>query len=136
MNEQSKFDTMYSEIMTSRTSQEATPYAVRCPKHGRVFLTQAEYTRQMCIANELWICPLCNRSAQFDDDNYESFVEADEQASDDAHRAELEAEAEYAEQQKAEAESRYQQEQEDEGRARYEQEQGENYFDPGPGGEY
>ena len=127
-----EFDHTMQSIKKSnpRVSVTKTPWAIHCRTHGQVFLTHDEYGRQMRDMNSLWKCPICGHNSQWDDDNYDLFVETDEQTAEDTHRAELEAEAEYAEQQKAEEQSRWEQEQEAEGRARYEQESQE-YFDQG-----
>jgi hypothetical protein len=53
-----------------RISTTPTPYAVNCPTHGQVFLTEAEYSRQMWKADSVWMCPDCHQPAQWDDDNY------------------------------------------------------------------
>jgi hypothetical protein len=46
-------------------------YAIICHVHGRVFLTQSEYDRQMCNVDALWTCPTCGNRAFFDDETYE-----------------------------------------------------------------
>lgn len=57
----------------SGASKESTPYAVGCPLHGKVFLTQEEYDRQMGNADNRWVCPhsMCGLISWWDDDNYE-----------------------------------------------------------------
>lgn len=55
------------------------PYAINCPYHGKAYLTEAEYTRQMNNAHLSWTCPvmdadprrfgLCGARSDFDDDN-------------------------------------------------------------------
>jgi hypothetical protein len=52
-------------------SKTPTPWAVRCPNHGQVFLTHAEYVRQMYHADTLWLCPTCKEASWFDDANFE-----------------------------------------------------------------
>jgi hypothetical protein len=63
-------------------SPEPDKYAALiCPRHGQVFLTQAEYIRQMKDVNEVWRCPepnlrehapaICGRICDFDDDYWE-----------------------------------------------------------------
>lgn len=58
-----------------RVSKERTPWAVICPVHGQVFLTEQEYDHQMNKANALWMCPICppylSKNVTWDDDNYE-----------------------------------------------------------------
>lgn len=63
---------------------DPTPWAIRCHKHGKVYLTNHEYNRQMNRANAHWECPLCpawNNYAGFDDDNYE---DAEKEAEENA----------------------------------------------------
>ena len=78
-----------------------TPYAVRCPLHGLIYLTYEEYCRQMDQLGQVWKCPHfvgteeairldggpaasdslnfwhgpmigpCGKPAHFDDDTYE-----------------------------------------------------------------
>jgi hypothetical protein len=55
--------------------------AIICPIHGTVFLTQAEYNRQMDKPDSIWKCPkfethkdrmgLCGQPSEFDDDFWE-----------------------------------------------------------------
>jgi hypothetical protein len=47
-------------------------YAVICPEHGQVLLSDEQYNRQMDRPDDLWTCPTCHRSAQFDDELYEA----------------------------------------------------------------
>lgn len=54
-----------------RISSTPTPYLIHCPTHGAVFLTEPEYTRQLCKPDNLWQCPECDQPCQWDDDNYE-----------------------------------------------------------------
>lgn len=55
--------------------REPGPYAVICPNHGQVFLSSPEYDWQMNRPNSLWQCPLCGEEADWDDDNYEDYLE-------------------------------------------------------------
>jgi len=57
-------------------SREPTPYAIHCPKHGKVYLSHHNYNRQMWQMDSLWRCPLCGRVAQWDDDNYDDAFES------------------------------------------------------------
>ena len=57
-------------------SEIATPYAVLCTEHGRVYLTRQEYTYQLGRAYNLWLC-WCGRACEFDDENYEHFEESE-----------------------------------------------------------
>ena len=52
-----------------------SPYAVICRIHGQQFLTPKEYIRQLERPDELWECPVCKGTAQFDDANFEHYVE-------------------------------------------------------------
>lgn len=55
-----------------RVSASPTPYLVHCRTHGKVFLTEAEYQRQMWNPDNGWTCPECGADADWDDDNYEA----------------------------------------------------------------
>jgi uncharacterized C2H2 Zn-finger protein len=55
-------------------SEERTPYMVRCPTHGQVYLTNKGYTQQMMAANSLWKCPHCGLNAYWDNDNYDEMM--------------------------------------------------------------
>jgi hypothetical protein len=65
--------------------ESATPtvYAVICRVHGRVYLTEAEYLRQLRRPDSRWECPRfvddvpsefgpCGRPSNFDDETYEA----------------------------------------------------------------
>jgi hypothetical protein len=54
-----------------KPKRKQTPWAVLCPTHGQVFLTDAEYDKQMDDPETLWTCPICGERAEWDDDNYE-----------------------------------------------------------------
>jgi hypothetical protein len=56
-------------------SHRPTPWAVFCPQHGRVYLTNHEYNRQMNHANWRWECPICLRVSEWDDETYEAAEE-------------------------------------------------------------
>ena len=77
------------------TSPITTPYAVYCKGNsildeeagkylscGLVFLTYTEYVKQMNKPNALWRCPNCGSDAQWDDDNYEEWMEGDRNGKD------------------------------------------------------
>jgi len=51
-----------------------TPYAVICSQHNRQFLTEKQYDDQMWLADSPWRCPVCRRSAEWDDDWYEEHI--------------------------------------------------------------
>lgn len=63
------------------SSANPTPWAVICPHHGRVYLTEEEYRAQLDRPDEEWVCPVmvtdgempgpCGLGAEFDDENYE-----------------------------------------------------------------
>lgn len=59
-------------------STTPTPWAVLCKNDlcGRVFLTEAEYQRQMNAPDARWMCPRCCQDAEWDDDTYEQAMEA------------------------------------------------------------
>jgi hypothetical protein len=65
---------------------KATPWAVVCHKHGRVFLTQQQYDKQMIVADAFWICPVCGDVASWDDDNYEKHIELLEHEAEEAQK--------------------------------------------------
>ncbi len=54
------------------TKTTPTPYAVICPRHGKVFLSHQEYDEQMRHGDSRWACP-CGLEASFDDAHWESF---------------------------------------------------------------
>lgn len=72
--------------MSGRTNGESTkptPYAVNCPVHGLVYMTDDEYLAQLDRFDERWTCPrmsaeadddfgLCGRTSTFDDEIYEA----------------------------------------------------------------
>jgi len=60
---------------TPAISEVETAYAVLCPTHGQVFLTDDEYGRQLCRADDRWICPKCGEICNWDDDNYEKHLD-------------------------------------------------------------
>lgn len=68
------------------TERPRTPWAVHCPKHGQVFLTQSEYEAQLDIRDHGWICPVpvngepCGELSAWDDENYEVATPAVETA--------------------------------------------------------
>lgn len=57
--------------------RKQTPWAVICPTHGQVFLTDKEYESQMDKPNSVWFCP-CGQESEWDDDNYEAMARDDE----------------------------------------------------------
>jgi hypothetical protein len=74
---------MAKDLSTAEVvSQTKTPYAVRCWRHGQVFLTAAGYDRQMDRPDARWLCPLCGEEACFDDANYEAAMEEEENEED------------------------------------------------------
>lgn len=60
-------------------SNRPTPWAVRCPEHGQVYLTSHEYRRQLARADVRWWCPICGLVCDWDDDNYEEWLEQQEE---------------------------------------------------------
>lgn len=79
--------------MSFEESTTPTSYAVLCPTHGRVYLTETEYRRQMDLSGSRWKCPRweydaatsvgdparvgpCGEFSEFDDDTYEAAQDA------------------------------------------------------------
>ena len=58
-----------------RVSSERTPWAVKCPYHKLVYLTHAEYMRQLCAADSRWCCPDCGELAYWDDNNHQEYLD-------------------------------------------------------------
>lgn len=58
-------------LNTEAISDKQTPWAVECPVHGQVFLTEGGYQRQMDFPDSSWICPICGAKSEWDDNNYE-----------------------------------------------------------------
>lgn len=54
-----------------------TPYAVRCPKHGKVCLSTHEYSWQLSRPDDLWRCPICGQASEWDDTHYEAVMGPD-----------------------------------------------------------
>jgi hypothetical protein len=64
------------------SSANPTPWAVICPQHGRVYLTNDEYRVQLDRPNAGWECtevvtgtaPVgpCGEESEWDDENYEA----------------------------------------------------------------
>lgn len=62
-------------------SEKPTQYAVICPLHGRVYLTESAYWIQLGQIDDLWRCPrfvsesdlvgFCGAASNFDDSTYE-----------------------------------------------------------------
>lgn len=52
--------------------QEQTPWAIICPVHGQVFLSEKEYLRQLSKPDAKWTC-YCGEVSDWDDDNYEEY---------------------------------------------------------------
>jgi hypothetical protein len=63
---------------TSGLEVASSPYAIICPDHGRVYLSSAEYERQMRLPDDRWICPRDGKVSEWDDDNYERAMDARE----------------------------------------------------------
>lgn len=59
-------------------AQGPTPWAVLCPEHGRVYISEENYQSQMDCPNTTWRCP-CGQEAFWDDANYERYLDACEQ---------------------------------------------------------
>lgn len=68
------------------SSQTPTQWAVICPRHGQVFLTEDEYNAQMCDGDSKWKCTRftyqpgdavgpCGAFSEWDDANYDDWEE-------------------------------------------------------------
>ena len=68
-------------------SEVPTPYATHCVGDpsighggcGQVFMTEEAYNRQMRAADSTWRCVQCGYEAMWDDDNYESYFEEEQE---------------------------------------------------------
>jgi hypothetical protein len=54
-----------------------TPWATICNSCGKVYLSLEFYTRQMQAAWSTWRCPCCGQEAEFDNENFENFLEVE-----------------------------------------------------------
>lgn len=68
-------------------SATPTRWAVLCPKHGRVYLSEAEYERQLALVATRWTCPqacspldvipdeagICGEVCEWDDETYDTW---------------------------------------------------------------
>lgn len=52
-----------------------TPWAVICPAHERVFLTESQYNAQIMRPNDRWTCPICGKVSDWDDDTFERYLD-------------------------------------------------------------
>jgi hypothetical protein len=59
--------------MAIPVSSGPTAWAIKCPKHDRVYLTAYEYQKQLTDADARWLCPLCGSVSEFDDENYDAW---------------------------------------------------------------
>ena len=50
--------TVLRDLEELREAIGELPY-IRCPKHGLMLITAAEYRRQMMQADDRWACPHC-----------------------------------------------------------------------------
>jgi len=50
-------------------------YAVICPVHGKVELSDEQYEHQMSRPDSLWRCP-CGEIALWDDETYEAYLDS------------------------------------------------------------
>lgn len=64
-------------------SETKTPYAVVCRDHGQRFLTKESYAYQMDRPDNKWICPVCGDVAEWDDANYEEYLDQQEQGEEE-----------------------------------------------------
>lgn len=50
------------------------PYAVHCPQHGKMLLSQSSYAEQLKYGDAPWSCPECGAEASWDDEHHESWM--------------------------------------------------------------
>lgn len=50
-----------------------SPHAVICKVHGQQFLTKVQYSQQLMQADDYWYCPICGKTAEWDDYNYDMY---------------------------------------------------------------
>lgn len=70
-----------------RKSDVPTPYATICEGDssigwrgcGQQFMTEEYYTFQLSSPNATWRCPSCGMEAQWDDDNYEKYMDVEDE---------------------------------------------------------
>ena len=55
-------------------SKEQTPWAISCPVHGTVYLTEEEYKRQESQGLQQWICPIDREQSFFDCQNLDESI--------------------------------------------------------------
>ena len=59
---------------------EKNPFAIVCEEHDRQYLTIRQYNSQLGRPNTLWLCPVCGCTAEWDDLNYATKIDAWEAA--------------------------------------------------------
>ncbi len=62
-------------------SEIRTPWAVSCSRPcstGLIYMTMAEYSRQMSLPDARWQCPRCGELGFWSDENYEAFQEPED----------------------------------------------------------
>lgn len=67
--------------MKAFSQTEVTQYAVKCPDHGKVYLSEEEYIRQLENPNCTWRCG-CGGEAYWDDEHYEKWLDIVEHLQD------------------------------------------------------
>lgn len=63
-------DTLEMLKLSTAISFEPTRWMLHCPNHGKVYLTEVEFDRQVGSKDEDWICPVCREPSEFDMENY------------------------------------------------------------------
>lgn len=73
-------------------SEMPTPYAVRCQGWGHpmacnpgglVYLTEKCYSAQLSLPDSKWTCPRYGGLAEWDDENYEAYLDDTDQRPDE-----------------------------------------------------
>jgi hypothetical protein len=60
-------------------TRNPTPWAVKCPAHGIVYLFHKEYFEQICDLDKGYFCPICKKDAPFQEDIYERSTESEDE---------------------------------------------------------
>lgn len=72
--------------MSTTKAANDTPWAVVCPTHGKVVLTEEQYNAQMDRPDNRWYCPICTQEAYWDDDHHDDYYDREEDAASDEGR--------------------------------------------------
>ena len=74
---ESRIPTQYAVVCLGTSRPEG---ANPCNNGGLLYLTEQEYDRQRNNPTDLWRCPRCGGLADWDDDNYENYLNDDQSA--------------------------------------------------------